>query len=565
MRIKRFVFAFLVCWLGLSAAAAQESGSQLIFLLDSGVNPETLPRGPDFDDSLPVVENFGGNLVRFGNSVTIVNSNPDDAVTLKFQYGNREGRNALSFLAVLPCGSDFTFDPFDFNIPGAPVNVGDRLFGGGQSISGISTREFGDGRFVLALNAVAAAGNETRRGKDTGGGPPDFDDPEDLDSTADLLFPNETPLLVLTAKSLDDCSAVDEDTFGVASGINETNLHVLNASAMSFNFLSGSHREVRGDGGAIEVEARVRRGVDLSGSPSADPSAQRVELLRGVRIQTSLKAIRGSLAPDPPAAPKRAILSGSERIFLGFLRNRDDPNLLPPTFYYLSQDVHGGRVIASGCQGVTLAQPACSNPDDPFLNRVVRSGALGLDSQGEADSQLLFAASFKDDYNGSNDPFAFDFGSSIISADNSYRLDVAASYYRLDGVDGDDDDDGGSKYGLVGFKGLDAFRVAVRDVGDQQVIGGPHRDLVFVERIGLLGLRELLGLAEEDEDEGIRLSRITTRDFFYDFDEPDFAVAPSFDGQLGSYFTIVKRIDLRSGQAGFLAEAGGDDEDDDDD
>ena len=80
------------------------------------------------------------------NYISIVNANPDSAVTLLVQYYNNDMELALYYLRVLTSDSSVLVDPFNHMIPGTELNTGDEIMGSGK---------MGNGHFVIAVTAVA--------------------------------------------------------------------------------------------------------------------------------------------------------------------------------------------------------------------------------------------------------------------------------------------------------------------------------------------------------------------------------------------------------------------------
>jgi hypothetical protein len=191
-------------------------GSQLLFLIDSGVNMRT--KGFTSKD----LEN---NTVRQLTGITkavnrprlrVRNTHATQAVTIQFFFLNDACQDYLDFLAVLKCGETLTFDPLDMGIPGSPFKTSDLLFGS-EAVPDEMAREysaarFGSGRFVLSLVAVGLS--------------------TDADNTADLLFPNEIA-------PIGECGVTPLNS-GSRSGRNSSNLHVANRRMMSFDFLTGA-------------------------------------------------------------------------------------------------------------------------------------------------------------------------------------------------------------------------------------------------------------------------------------------------------------------------------------
>ncbi|MGW8179464.1 MAG: hypothetical protein ACWGQW_12000, partial [bacterium] len=156
------------------AGSVNDPGSELIFLLDSGLNAEAM-YGDSEDYTSNSVSDFdsGNDSALFQNFISITNSNPTDSVTVHFRFINRDCSDILDFLVVLSCNDTMLIDPFNYDIPGTSLNTADRFFGSADNepIGGIPASLFADGRFLLF---VTAAG-----------------DPADADNFADNLFPYE--------------------------------------------------------------------------------------------------------------------------------------------------------------------------------------------------------------------------------------------------------------------------------------------------------------------------------------------------------------------------------------
>ncbi|HSR52680.1 MAG TPA: hypothetical protein VLV83_17805 [Acidobacteriota bacterium] len=577
------------------AGTVVEPGSQLIFLLDTGIRPSEID--PNADPVATISANFGITAPAWTNFIAITNTNPTDAVTVHFRYFNENCEDVLDFLVLLTCNDTMLVNAFDFTIPGSNVNVSERFFGTAPNrIAGLPTGTFGEGRFLLFVTASGDAGDDSgESGNDTSpaGDRGDFDDPEDLDVFADWLYPNE-----LTPEDLiEDCPGIDPTKIGVQPGINDNNLNIFNASAISFNYITGFHTiAVARSGGqaSFGVNAWTRPAInaskdldleDTSEQPDQDPDFTPQDVVgdapTAINPQPS-KSPNGvfdffdlyninddGMDGDGPLAPKRVILAGSEEIWLTLFRS--DGLLLPANYFYLRQDAHGGNTIETNCEGFTPLQPRCDQ-SNPFVQDPVRGGALGWtlfpESGVPPEDQFLYFASFKDDYNGSNNP---NNGALQIRSDNSYRLDPAATYYQLVVFNNNE-----VPLEVVqelppisppppfqplnitlAVKCINAFRfeIAVIPAGDR-VTGGSGTDFVFVENFQTFSVEDLYSLdgqgliqdflsapvpvGDELGPGWVRFDRIVTRDFFYDAADPAFATAVSYDGERGTYVTIAQ-------------------------
>ena len=144
------------------AGFVNEPGSQLIYLLDTGINAEEL-YGDDTNFTSNSVLQYGNAAPVHQNFISITNTNPSHAVTVHFRYFNSDCVDFFDFLVVLTCNDTMMVDPFDFVVPGTDnVNVKDRFFGypnkadgNGQSFDAIPASTFSDGRFLLFVTASA--------------------------------------------------------------------------------------------------------------------------------------------------------------------------------------------------------------------------------------------------------------------------------------------------------------------------------------------------------------------------------------------------------------------------
>jgi len=381
------------------AGTVVEPGSQLLFLLDTGVNANVWddpdPEVEDHFNSWSVLELSGGvvNAPITPEFLAITNTNPTDAVTVHFRYFNTDCADILDFLVVLTCNDTFFVDPFNFAIPGAGKNTSQRFFGPSSgnplglgvcdgttlpcwdpSLPGITGLVFGDGRFLLQVTAS--------------GDPIDAADP-----VADWLFPKEI------TGDLADCTGVDTSSIGITAGLNDDNLHILNASAISFNYLNGfMARAVPTPGGnaSYGINAFTRPAVDLT-------------------VDGNVSAFTGMADGDGIQAGKRYILSGTEDIYTSHFPL--DITTAVNTQYYLRSETHGGDIKDT------------VDVDDPLVSQ---GGALDWTlwtraAQGGVPdaNQRLLPASILDDYNGSNNP------SDALFEDYSYRTDPVITFYAL--------------------------------------------------------------------------------------------------------------------------------------
>ncbi|RPI25845.1 MAG: hypothetical protein EHM61_13280 [Acidobacteria bacterium] len=189
-------------------------GSQLIYYLDTGIDLSNAGYPKDALDSKTVSQLTGITKPVNQSGIKITNNNRSQAVTLHVYFLNDQGRDYFDFLMVLPCGETITFDPFDLPIPGTDIKTGNVLFGyglPGDLAEAFPASQFGSGRFLLSVVAAGA--------------------PLDADNIADILYPNETAMIGV-------CGVTPINT-GSQAGQVRANLHVSNAAAIAFDYLSG--------------------------------------------------------------------------------------------------------------------------------------------------------------------------------------------------------------------------------------------------------------------------------------------------------------------------------------
>lgn len=381
------------------AGTVVEPGSQLLFLLDTGIDANVwdVDEDPDKEGKqnnfakYSVLELSGGTVSSpvTPQFIAITNTNPTDAVTVHFRYFNSDCEDILDFLVILTCNDTFFVDPFNFMIPGAEKNTAQRFFGSSLSnplgltqcdgttlpcwdptLPSISGAVFDDGRFLLHVTASG--------------------DPYDTDPVADWLFPKE-----ITA-DMGDCDAVVPSSVGKTAGLNDDNLHILNASAISFNFLNGfMARAVPTPTGnaSLGYNAYTRPAVDLS-------------------VDGNTSAFTGFADGDGIQAGKRYVLSGSEPIYVDHFPLNEA--VVIRNNYYLRSETHGGD-IHDDSNVVSLGGAI-----DWTLWTRDAAGVSGVPDE----DQKLQPASLLDDYNGSNNDVA-------LYTDRSYRIDPVITFYAL--------------------------------------------------------------------------------------------------------------------------------------
>jgi len=374
------------------AGAVREPGSQLLFVLDAGYNPLYLENEPGYR-SRSVLEMAGVSKPHYINWVSITNSSPKYSVTVHFQYYNCYMQPILDFLAVLTCNDTMMVNSLDLEIPGSNgINVSERFFGGldqlrpGQFIPSLSSAEFGDGRFLLSVTAVGdpkglEAGDPASVYSPYWDGNRETFDPdyENID-----LFPAE----LVTWETLDQsCKAYSEgevpaSVLGNTPGINDDNLHILNATAISFNYLIGMH--VVGCGTANCNSSYM---VDAF----ARPSRNRDDALE-----------ENPLFHVGQEVPVSLVLSGGEKIY--HLLNATPASSYLQNQYYLRWE--SGNEVNAG-------RPMPVDIDSDYINDLMihsQGGSLAWTlfpiawSELEGftpPSQYLNMLSMADDYNGS--------------------------------------------------------------------------------------------------------------------------------------------------------------------
>jgi hypothetical protein len=358
------------------AGVVNDPGSQLIFLLDTGLDAEANYSGSDNYTDWSVSDFDADNSQSpFQNFISITNVNPTDSVTVHFRFINRACSDVLDFLVVLSCNDTMLIDPFDYDIPGTSLNTKDRFFGTAldpdDPLGGIVASLFADGRFLLF---VTAAG-----------------DPVDAaDDYADNLFPYE-----LRADVGEECDAVDTATIGDSpGGIRDDNLHILNSSAISFNYLTGFY--------SIAIPTAF-----LSGQlpPTANDLAYGVRAWARPAIDMDAD---GNNDGDAVQAPKGVVLAGTEGINV----DEDQLGAVLDNEYYLKNEVQAGvydddlRTVEGGALGWTLYP---GSPDGV------------IESQ-----QFVHFASLVDDYDGSNN-----IHTNVVAEDWSYGMDPARTQFQV--------------------------------------------------------------------------------------------------------------------------------------
>ncbi len=390
------------------AGFINEPGSQLIYLLDTGINAEEL-YGDDVNFTSNSVLQYGNAAPVHQNFISLTNTNPSHAVTVHFRYFNSDCVDFFDFLVVLTCNDTMMVDPFDFVVPGTDnVNVKDRFFGypnkadgNGQSFDAIPASTFADGRFLLFVTASA----DIKDGYEPYWMEFDFaatsvilpyPDYEDLDLIPYEFINYREEELNLTCSAWVDGGGGDagEELFGSyyaygdTAGFDDDNLHILNASAVSFNYLMGFQTVAKvtdlGAQAAYMTQAAARPAV-LTGEP------QREYSITG-----------GPSGMQFMAAPLHIVLSGGEFIYTESAQSG-------PTYSFATVYDGGGspmgEAIAILRQEAHAGDQLDRGEDVVGLNWIIsEGGALAWEifpsNAMPAEKQIVNFFSFMDNYNG---------------------------------------------------------------------------------------------------------------------------------------------------------------------
>ena len=393
------------------AGFVNEPGSQLVYLLDTGINAEEL-YGDDVNFTSNSVLQYGNDAPLHTNFISMTNTNPSHAVTVHFRYFNSDCVDFFDFLVVLTCNDTMMVDPFNFVVPGTDnVNVKDRFFGypnkadgNGQSFDAIPASTFADGRFLLFVTASADFKS---------GYTPEMElyspymfgtDYSNLDLIPyEFINYREEKLNVHCAAWEDGGGGdadevlfgnVNYDVYGDTAGFSDDNLHILNASAVSFNYLIGFQTVAKvtdlGAQAAYMTQAGTRPAV-ITGEPWRETS-----------ITGGPSGVADSVCPI------HVILSGGEFIYP--LSAQMGSPYAGVTIYeqgryvgdgipILRQEAHAGDQWDLGESTDDVGGLGMGN------NWVIsRGGALGWElfpsSAMPAEKQIVNFFSFMDNYNG---------------------------------------------------------------------------------------------------------------------------------------------------------------------
>jgi hypothetical protein len=375
------------------AGTVNEPGSQLIYLLDTGINAEEL-YGDDANFTSNSVLQYGNTAPVHQNFISLTNTNPSHAVTVHFRYFNSDCVDFFDFLVVLTCNDTMMVDPFDFVVPGTDnVNVNDRFFGypnkadgNGQSFDAIPASTFSDGRFLLFVTASADVKSSYNAGFRDMWFNADY---SDLDLIPyEFINYREEKLNVHCAAWVDGSSDDADETlfgnlevYGGTAGFSDDNLHILNASAVSFNYLIGFQTVAKvtdlGAQAAYMTQAGTRPAVLMG----ADED---------IWYETSITG--GPSGAGYIAAPIHALLTGGEFIWTDSAETGDLITSLDGVVFGLRQEAHAGDQWDRG-------------EDVVGTNWIIsEGGALAWEifpsTAMPAEKQIVNFFSFMDNYNG---------------------------------------------------------------------------------------------------------------------------------------------------------------------
>ncbi len=389
------------------AGSVNDPGSHLTFLVDTGVNArERLAVAPPLGN--PVVDlgldqdgdGWADPGSIFSNFISVVNTHPTQAVTLHVRYYNDNCEDILDFLVVLTCNDTLMFDPFDFNIPFTTENTKNRFLYAGAKFGNsalpmITTPLWGSGRFLIT---IAASGTST-----------------DSDDDAEILFPYE-------ARNMDKCNmnyaetltanATLEETVsgtapnvGTSPSVSSLNLHVYDASQISFDFLVGMQTVAvpKAFIPGSTTDAFLAYGMNAWARPAVD--------------RTEDNDLGVSLRPDgdgPNLVPIGKLILGSEDGYSSFNGLYTGSATIARNGYFLRNEVHGGDIRHVSPLGAASEFGALGTS----------AFHAGLDPANAA----MHFISIVDDYNGSNNIAC---NSTNPQCDRSANVGVAFTTYVM--------------------------------------------------------------------------------------------------------------------------------------
>ncbi len=470
------------------AGSVQDPGSQLTYIVDTGINLRKVYATADLQpaDQEDAFGDLRSNVVPlhptsllfplltdgagvfdpaslYQNFLSISNVHPTQAVTVHFRYYNDNCDDLLDFLVVLTCNDTLIFDPFNFVIPyTAGENTMFRLIGDptetpGQSshaLSPIPTFQWGSGRFVI----TAAASTTTRDQNDV----PDILFPWEWRSLDESEDDGDVHCNVQSDGTLNDAATLDQKISGAVRNVGSTggfsanNLHVLNASQASFNFLIGhlttaipaaqSGFDLVSYGVPAWARPVVDRTQDLNDSDgqfaiefSQNPFNSSFVIPNSRHDRANPGAL-GSPNPDGdgPQVLNYMIAWGGEKGVTSGGTNFGATHPSDTNFFFLRNEVHGGDVAGLGGFSATVTEDhstvntsslQISNASDSFYGALGTSAFLGT----EGEDQWMHFLSVVDDYNGSNNAAA-----SVSLRDRAANISPAATVYVMQIYDNDE-------------------------------------------------------------------------------------------------------------------------------
>lgn len=387
------------------AGTVVEPGSELLYILNAGVNGPSLAADQGVDPATTTMFELGATHSNFQNFISVTNSNPTQAVTVHFRFFNSDCFDFLDFLVVLSCNDTMLIDPFDYTIPGSGgIKTGDRFFGdpNASPITPLSAQDFADGRFFLF---IVASGDSTNQ-----------------DDIAETLFPGDQ----VATGDFPECyngNGVPGSVIGILGANNnpfvDTNLSIRNASAISFNFLAGfesiaiptaflgGNLPPTANDLAYGFNAWTRPAVDLTNDIAGNESNPNLDR-----------------DGDGPQAPTGFILSGTEDISVNSIADFQDDGLLNNSVgggfinnnFFLRSELHGGA-INDKLAGDPADDVATGGALDWTLYPISGQVQGALPTQ-----QFVDFLSLLDDYNGRGNP---------AGVDRSFREDHSVTLYDI--------------------------------------------------------------------------------------------------------------------------------------
>lgn len=197
--------------LGSSPTAFPNSGSQILYLLDTGLDLTRMGFSPEELENSTVHELTGMSESPNLHLLELLNTHDTRSVSVIFRYFNERCESVLQFLAVINCRQSMTFDPFNLVPSQTGLSTREAFFGSQPDSMPLTGSQFGTGRFVLSVTAVGHSVN--------------------ADEQADILFPfgldNELTCGPMPGQA------------GAAPGVRNSNLQPCNADYMSYDYLTG--------------------------------------------------------------------------------------------------------------------------------------------------------------------------------------------------------------------------------------------------------------------------------------------------------------------------------------